>query len=79
MGSFSQEEREALGMGVNSEYEKEYGNKPFGDRRNELVIIGVGMDEAEITKILDSALLTTEELENPETWKHLRDTLPQWI
>jgi len=34
----------------------------YGDRRQEIVIIGVTMDQTEIEKALDSALLTDEEM-----------------
>ncbi|MCH2188323.1 GTP-binding protein [Candidatus Gracilibacteria bacterium] len=78
MGSFSREERILYSPEQNREYEKEFGDAPFGDRRNELVIIGVDMDEASITAMLDSALLTDEEMQDPETWKNFEDPLPVW-
>lgn len=34
---------------------------PFGDRRNELVFIGLGIDKAKVSKLLDSCLVTDEE------------------
>lgn len=36
---------------------------PWGDRRQEIVFIGVGMDEAAICAQLDTALLTPEEMD----------------
>lgn len=36
---------------------------PFGDRRNELVFIGLGIDAKEITALLDTCLVTDEEYE----------------
>ncbi|MCH8518201.1 GTP-binding protein [Candidatus Gracilibacteria bacterium] len=79
MGSFSYEEREAYSSALNYEYEREYGDKDFGDRRTELVIIGVGMNNAAIIKMFDQALLTEEELAHPESWSEMRDDFPAWI
>ncbi|KAK2075863.1 hypothetical protein QBZ16_001605 [Prototheca wickerhamii] len=39
----------------------------FGDRRQEIVFIGAGMDEKAISAQLDSALLTDEEMEDYKT------------
>jgi hypothetical protein len=43
------------------------------------VIIGVNMDADEIIQMLDAALLTGEELKNPESWKRMKDVFPQWM
>lgn len=43
----------------------------YGDRRQELVIIGVGMDEAALRAGFDAALLDSEELAHPEAWPEL--------
>ena len=39
----------------------------YGDRRQEIVFIGAGMDEAAICRQLDSALLTEEEMGQYDT------------
>ncbi|MDP2090306.1 MAG: GTP-binding protein [Candidatus Gracilibacteria bacterium] len=78
MASFSRDERVLYSPEANEEYEKDYGNKLFGDRRNEMVVIGVKMDNDEIISILDEALLTEEELKTPENWIHFNDPLPIW-
>lgn len=77
--SFSREERMMYSPEMNAEFEQEFGHKKFGDRRTELVIIGVLLDKQEITKLLDSALLTREELETPEDWDNYRDLFPAWL
>ncbi|MGF1678729.1 MAG: zinc metallochaperone GTPase ZigA [Candidatus Methylacidiphilales bacterium] len=53
--------------------------KPYGDRRQELVVIGQEMDTQLLQAMLESALLTPDEMESGETsWVHLPDPYPQW-
>eukprot|EP00467_Chlorarachnion_reptans_P002218 CAMPEP_0114522734 /NCGR_PEP_ID=MMETSP0109-20121206/20903_1 /TAXON_ID=29199 /ORGANISM="Chlorarachnion reptans, Strain CCCM449" /LENGTH=550 /DNA_ID=CAMNT_0001703977 /DNA_START=177 /DNA_END=1829 /DNA_ORIENTATION=- len=53
--------------------------KPYGDRRQEIVIIGAGITETEVTKLLDKCLLTDDEMKlKPAAWKKLEDPLPKW-
>ncbi|MCC5986627.1 MAG: zinc metallochaperone GTPase ZigA [Pararhodobacter sp.] len=50
--------------------------EPWGDRRQEIVFIGAGMDEATIRACLDSCLIG--EGFTPEDWKDLPDPFPKW-
>jgi G3E family GTPase len=53
--------------------------EPWGDRRQEIVFIGVGMDEAALREELDACLLTGPELRAGErAWKRLPDPFPAW-
>jgi len=53
--------------------------EPWGDRRQELVFIGVGLEEAALRTKLDAALLTKKELDaGPKGWRKLRDPFPAW-
>jgi len=53
--------------------------EPWGDRRQEIVFIGVGMDEAVLRRDLDACLLTDAEMKTGEKgWAKLPDPFPQW-
>lgn len=48
-------------------------------RRNELVFIGIGMDETSLTSELRRCLLTEEEMaEGREGWARMFDPFPPW-
>ncbi len=51
----------------------------YGDRRQELVFIGVGMDEAAMRAALAAALAPATDggLNNPQ-WRALPDPFPAW-
>ncbi|MEM9185655.1 MAG: GTP-binding protein [Planctomycetota bacterium] len=51
--------------------------EPYGDRRQEIVFIGIDMDRPVIESLLEDCLLTDEELEQgPEAWAGYEDPLP---
>lgn len=51
---------------------------PFGDRRQEIVFIGIDMDRSVIESLLEECLLTDDELAGgPEVWASYDDPLPQ--
>lgn len=51
----------------------------FGDRQQELVLIGQGMDEASLRRGLASCLLTAEEVAlGKATWRRFPDSFPRW-
>lgn len=52
----------------------------IGDARQELVFIGIEMDEDQVRSALDHALLTPAEMaEGPANWVNLPDPLPAWF
>lgn len=61
------------------EYLKERWREPYGDRRQELVFIGVSMDSTVITGWLEDCLLTDDEFaQGPKSWRRYPDPLPGW-
>lgn len=54
--------------------------KPWGDRRQEIVIIGQDMDQEALTAKLDACLLTDEEMKlGPEAWlEQFEDPFYEW-
>lgn len=53
--------------------------EPHGDRQQELVLIGIGMDEAALRARLDACLVSDEEFAGgPAVWKRLADPFPLW-
>ncbi len=61
-----------------AELERDW-QEPWGDRRQEIVIIGTGVDREGLTAMLDAALLTDDEMSRgPEAWARLRDPIPSW-
>jgi len=62
-----------------SELPKAAWSEPWGDRRQELVFIGDGLDEAALRLLLDTALVSDRELaEGPAAWARHEDPFPEW-
>jgi hypothetical protein len=52
---------------------------PFGDRRQELVLIGQNLDRAALEAALDACLLSDAEMAaGPQAWANYDDPFPSW-
>jgi G3E family GTPase len=53
--------------------------EPYGDRRQEMAFIGIGMDERALRARFDCCLLTDAELAaGPAAWREMPDPFPRW-
>jgi G3E family GTPase len=59
------------------QYLEQHWQEPYGDRRQELVFIGAGMEKAALIEALDKALVKDEGFE-VEQWAALPDPFPDW-
>jgi len=54
-------------------------NEQVGDCRQEMVFIGIGMDEIDLYDSLQACLLSDEELaQGPQLWQEFPDPFPNW-
>ncbi|PJF48063.1 MAG: hypothetical protein CUN48_05340 [Candidatus Thermofonsia Clade 3 bacterium] len=53
--------------------------EPFGDRRQEIVFIGADLKRDLVQAVMDSCLLTDEEMaRGPQAWRRFPDPFPGW-
>ncbi len=58
---------------------KQYFDGEYGDRRQELVLIGMDMNQQKLVEMFDSCLLTDAEMkEGKSAWGKLPDQFPVW-
>lgn len=52
-------------------------DETYGDRKTEIVFIGIDMNQEDIIRSLDQTLLTDKEMNSD--WSALLDSLPEYI
>ena len=60
------------------EYLREHWQEPWGDRRQELVFIGSGIDWPSLNAALDNCLVNDDAVNSIETLPDLPDPFPVW-
>jgi hypothetical protein len=50
-----------------------FQDNPHGDKMTELVIIGTDLNQKELEKLLDQALLSQEDCEKKQYWQQYHD------
>lgn len=81
MAALSREEwpTEAEDPGFHAELLQQWED-PYGDRRQELVLIGMGMDQTALAAQLNACLLTDAEMKEGEAaWTSYPDPFPDWL
>lgn len=67
-GSVSKEKMKQYFVGNEAEYNRilneDWKTEEWGDRRQELVFIGVGIDEEKVTNALNNCLCTEQEMQD---------------
>jgi G3E family GTPase len=63
--------------GTFEEFVMKHWDQTWGDRRQEIVFIGIGMDQAKLTAALDACQVSEETFE-PKTWAGMHDPFPAW-
>ena len=63
---------------VGKNYMKQHWQEPWGDRRQEIVFIGAGINWADIKMLLDNALVAEDQALTPHSLPKFFDPFPNW-